>query len=109
MIDSNFMLELLEKSKSKITERAYTSCLQSTLKIIESEKERELLAAIQSEEKIDSVVKYIIYMSVEITPLALQKLLYFSQSFFKVFTGKFLFDNDCEYASYNLFAVSSQE
>lgn len=95
-IDSEFMLELLEKSKSKITERAYTNCLQATLELIESEKERELLVAVQSEEKIDSVVRYIIYMSVEITPLALQKLLYFSQSFFKVFTGKFLFNNDCE-------------
>lgn len=92
--DSGFMLELLEKSKSKITERAYTNCLQATQKI--QSDERELLVAFQSEEKIDSVVKYIIYKSVEITPLAIQKLLYFSQSFFKAFTGKFLFDDDCE-------------
>ena len=32
----------------------------------------------------------------EITPLALQKLLYYSQAFYKLFTGDYLFDNDCE-------------
>lgn len=92
--DSEFMLELLEKSKDKITERAYSNCLSAIQRILD--KEKELIVAIQNEEKIDSVVKYIICKSVEITPLALQKLLYFSQSFFKVFTGEFLFNNDCE-------------
>ncbi|QXM05798.1 type II TA system antitoxin MqsA family protein [Crassaminicella indica] len=92
--DPEFMLELLEKAKGKITDRAYSNCLLATQKVLADK--RELMVAIQSEEKIDSVVKYIIYKSVEITPLALQKLLYFSQSFFKAFTGEFLFDNDCE-------------
>ncbi|MCK5154836.1 MAG: DUF4065 domain-containing protein [Spirochaetales bacterium] len=91
--DFEFMLELLEKSKSKITERAYTNCLRAAQRNLENEK--EMMAVFQSEEKIDSVVRYIIYKSVEITPLALQKLLYFSQSFYKAFTEKFLFDNDC--------------
>ncbi len=92
--DPEFMLELLEKSKDKVTERAYNNCLSAIQRILK--KEKELMLAIHSEEKIDSVVKYIIYKSMEITPLALQKLLYYSQSFFKTFTGEFLFNNDCE-------------
>lgn len=46
--------------------------------------------------KIESIANYIINKSMEITPLALQKLLYFSQSFHKVFLDIFLFDDDCE-------------
>ena len=51
---------------------------------------------IDSIDKIDHVVKYLLINSLDITPLALQKLLYYSQSFFKIFTGEFLFSNDCE-------------
>ena len=32
----------------------------------------------------------------DITPLALQKLLYYAQGFFKAFTGEYLFHNNCE-------------
>ncbi|WP_235589108.1 Panacea domain-containing protein [Tepidibacillus decaturensis] len=48
------------------------------------------------EDKIDYVVKYLLTNSVDITPLALQKLLYYSQGFYKAFTGVYLFHNNCE-------------
>ena len=47
-------------------------------------------------DKIFDVVNYILSLSDDITPLALQKLLYYSQAFFKVFYGYPLFENNCE-------------
>ena len=47
-------------------------------------------------DKIFDVVDYILSLSDDITPLALQKLLYYSQAFFKVFYGYPLFENNCE-------------
>lgn len=49
-----------------------------------------------SGDKIFKVVDYILCLSEDITPLALQKILYYSQAFFKVFYGYHLFENDCE-------------
>ena len=49
-----------------------------------------------SQEKIFKVVDYILCLSDDITPLALQKILYYAQAFFKVFYGYHLFENDCE-------------
>ncbi|MDO4927093.1 MAG: DUF4065 domain-containing protein [Turicibacter sp.] len=47
-------------------------------------------------DKIFDVVDYILSLSDDITPLALQKILYYSQAFFKVFYGYHLFENNCE-------------
>lgn len=65
---------------------------------IEELKKSELaISADESNEhKIDNVAINIIRKCGEITPLALQKLLYYSQAFYKLFTGDYLFDNDCE-------------
>lgn len=46
--------------------------------------------------RIESACNYIISRSIEITPFALQKLLYFTQAFYKVFVGSFMFNEDCE-------------
>ena len=46
--------------------------------------------------KIESVANYIIEKSSEITPLALQKLIYYSQAFFRAYFNKFMFNNDCQ-------------
>ena len=46
--------------------------------------------------KIESVAEYLIIKCGEITPLALQKLLYYSQAFCKLFTDSYLFEEDCE-------------
>ncbi len=46
--------------------------------------------------KLESAVRYLLMRTSEITPLALQKLLYFTQGFQKAFTDDFLFEEDCE-------------
>lgn len=65
---------------------------------IEELKKSELAISVDesNEHKIDNVAINIIRKCGEITPLALQKLLYYSQAFYKLFTGDYLFDNDCE-------------
>ncbi len=88
--DPNYLLELLEKNKDKISSRAYTTCYEGIFNANKLFKNCEELS------KIESVANYIISKSTEITPLALQKLLYYSQSFYKVFSEEFLFNEDCQ-------------
>jgi putative zinc finger/helix-turn-helix YgiT family protein len=83
-------LELLMANKDKITEAAFKKSFEAINRIINDNKTCSV------ENKIESASNYIIKNSVEITPLALQKLLYFTQAFHKVFTGNFIFDEDCE-------------
>ena len=88
------MSEILENNKSKISEVAYRKCRN---RIEELKKSELAISADESNEhKIDDVAINIIRKCGEITPLALQKLLYYSQAFYKLFTGDYLFDNDCE-------------
>lgn len=82
--DSNYMLEILEKNKSNITESAYITTLNTI---------KEGLTVISD---IEVVSQYIIEKCEEITPLALQKILYYSQGFYNCFFGEFLFKDDCE-------------
>ena len=86
------MSEVLEQNKDKITERAYNLCKSAMEKVEEDQR----AITKEGEDKIDSVVKYILSMCEEITPLALQKLLYYSQAFYKIFNEDYLFSNDCE-------------
>lgn len=87
-----YMSEILEQNKDKITEHAYIICKGAIGKL----EEEQRAFTIENEDKIDSVVQYILYRCEEITPLALQKLLYYCQAFYKIFNGEFLFSNDCE-------------
>lgn len=82
----------LEEGKNNITETAYKKSLKSLNKFIKNKKD----IIVNKENKIENVIRYIIYKSEEITPLALQKLLYFSQSFYMVFNNDLLFEDDCE-------------
>lgn len=86
--DSKEMAKILEENKMNITEHSYKVCKEA-LNRIESE-------VLSSDNKIDSVTKYLILNCVEITPLAVQKLLYYVQGFYKVFHGDYLFKDDCE-------------
>lgn len=85
-----YLLEILINNKEKLTKLAYEKCFDA----INQEIANAQICFVSS--KIESVANYIINESIEITPLALQKLLYFSQSFHKVFLDTFLFDDDCE-------------
>jgi putative zinc finger/helix-turn-helix YgiT family protein len=88
--DSDYMKEILEQNKDKITDLAYRRIINAL------EKNEIAVEAIEPEDKIDYVVKYLLANSLDITPLALQKLLYYAQGFYKAFTGEYLFHNNCE-------------
>ncbi len=69
-----YMEKLLLKNKENITEKAFNSCIKAL-----KNKDNEL--------EINLIAKYII-QKVDITPLALEKLLYYCQSFYLVFLEK---------------------
>ena len=48
------------------------------------------------EKKIDGVIKYILSRCDDVTPYMIQKLLYYVQAFYYVFTGHFLFEENLE-------------
>jgi putative zinc finger/helix-turn-helix YgiT family protein len=87
--DPEYMKELLEKNKDDVTEHAYDSCKKAIEEISST-------AEPKTEDKIDSIVKYILNKTADITPLALQKLLYYAQSFYKAFYDECLFNDNCE-------------
>lgn len=80
-----YYLDLLEANKSNITETAYEKSKKAVL---------QLLLACGA--NIDKVAEYIVSRGGDITPLALQKLLYYVQGFYFAFFGSFLFAEDCE-------------
>jgi len=88
LVDKRYFRELLEKNKDRIAEVAY----RKSLTAIEGIAERPS----NEISKLESAVKYLLLQTSEITPLALQKLLYFVQGFNKAFTDVFMFQEDCE-------------
>lgn len=92
--DDYHLLEgLLEENSDKITDTAYRNCIEA-IGGMKADKKPTLID--ESNSKIDYIVEYLIGKSADITPLALQKLLYYSQAFHKVFYGEYLFKEDCE-------------
>jgi uncharacterized phage-associated protein len=87
--DPLFYNNLLEKNKGNFkSPAAYKKSKQKVQKLLERKN--------QSGAKIDSIIRYLLYKCEEITPLALQKILYYVQGFYYAFEGQFLFDEDCE-------------
>lgn len=89
--DSKAFEKLLETNRDKISNVAYNKS-----KAAISRAQQSMFKESTDENKIESVAKYLLLNLSEVTPLALQKLLYYSQGFVKVFEGKYLFKNDCE-------------
>ena len=82
--DSDYMEEILEKNKDNISESAYATAINTI--------QKDFLVI----SDIEMIAQYIIQKCGEITPLALQKILYYAQGFYKAFFGDFLFNTDCE-------------
>lgn len=57
---------------------------------------KETTSECSIENEIEIIAEYIIAIGKEITPLALQKILYYAQGFYQAFFGKFLFEEDCQ-------------
>ncbi len=97
------------KQYSEILQKIYDNP-KTYIKIVEENKEKAISAYEKSKRKvenllemngdepskIDEVIEYVLVECEDITPLALQKVLYYIQGFYYAFYGKFEFDNDCE-------------
>lgn len=84
------MEKRLENNKHLITPVAYSKCREAI----------DQLSVLYGQRKIELVTRYILNKAVEITPLALQKLLYFAQAFFKALYHEPLFLDDCQAWAY---------
>ncbi|AHX21623.1 type II toxin-antitoxin system antitoxin SocA domain-containing protein [Bacillus bombysepticus] len=93
--DQSFMLDILERNKDLITQKAYRVSKEAIAKL----QENDDIPSTQTT-KIEEAANYLLYKNDDITPLALQKLLYYAQGFCKVFTGTYLFEDDCEVGSH---------
>ena len=82
-----FMIEKLNENIDKIGETAYKKAMNAA-------KEVEPLFALS--EKMLLTISYIFKKAEEVTPLALQKMLYFIQGIYMVLFGVELFSEECE-------------
>lgn len=80
------MEKRLEENKGLIKPIAYSKCRQAI----------DQLSVLYGQKRIEVVTRYMLAKAVEITPLALQKLLYFAQAFFKALYNETLFLDDCQ-------------
>lgn len=84
-----FYSEILENNKDKLSsETAYKKSKKAVDKILEGN--------LNEESKINMVINYILNRCEDITPLALQKSLYYVQGFYYAFNNEFLFEEDCQ-------------
>ncbi len=87
--DPDYYLTLLENNKDKLTSPvAYTKSKNTVSELLNENS--------KVESKLELIIQYLLYKCEDITPLALQKSLYYVQGFYYAFTGQFLFDEDCE-------------
>lgn len=91
--DPEYYSELLESNKSN---------LPSSLSYEKSRKAVDALLTAHSDDdsKIELAIEYVSYQCEDITPLAMQKALYYIQGFYYAFNRKFLFSEDCEATDY---------
>jgi uncharacterized phage-associated protein len=87
--EPGFYLTMLEENKANLkSQMAYEKSKRATL---------ELLGQMQStKSKVDEVIGYLLFKCEDITPLALQKALYYVQGLYYAFMDTFLFEDDCE-------------
>ncbi|ADY55507.1 phage-associated protein-like protein [Syntrophobotulus glycolicus DSM 8271] len=88
--DPAYYLSLLEKSKENLkSEKAYEKSKASTQRLLD-------IPVVEPQAKMDVVVDYLLSRCQDITPLSLQKALYYAQGFFYAFYRTYLFTEDCE-------------
>lgn len=87
--DPAYYKELLKKNKDNLkSPQAYEKSKRKVQELLGEEN--------NTGSKLDSIIQYLLYKCEDITPLALQKALYYVQGFYYAFEGRFLFDEDCE-------------
>lgn len=79
--------ELLQKNKERM--KSNSAYEKSNIAV-------KNLIGISENSKIEMVIGYLLYKCEDVTPLALQKMLYYVQGFFYAFNNTFIFEDDCE-------------
>ena len=87
----SYTREVLEKNKDNLTDLGYRK-VNDKLKAMEEVSIEDF----EGLSKIEIASEYIISLTGDITPLALQKLLYYVQGFYSAFIGEYIFEEDCE-------------
>lgn len=83
----NYYSLLLQTNKARINPVDYNKSRQAVKAVLNKDI---------TEEKIDAIIKHILIRCEDITPSAIQKLLYYVQGFYYMFTGNFIFQEECE-------------
>ena len=87
--DPKYYEQILEENKGKLkTDAAYKKSKKAV--------EMILGGGICEKSKIDLAIEYLLNQCEDITPLALQKVLYYTQGFYYAFYKTFLFTEDCQ-------------
>lgn len=86
--EPSYYAEILEKNKGSLKPVAYEKSKKAVHALLGS--------AVGRKTKIDLVIEYMLSQCQDITPLALQKSLYYVQGFYYAFFENFLFSEDCE-------------
>ena len=88
--EPEYYLSVLESNKDKLkSQSAYEKSKLATQMLLGTQQ-------VSDTAKIDIVVDYLLNKCEDITPLALQKLLYYVQGFYYAFVNQFIFDENCE-------------
>lgn len=87
LTDPGFMKEKLKENKDKITEVAYEKAYKAAT---------EMEELFKVPKKVLMVISYIFKKLEEVTPLMLQKLLYYVQGFCLALKGEEMFEDDCK-------------
>lgn len=87
--DPGYYLKVLEENKDRLSSRQTYEKSRKAVEALLSDTN-------SSDEKIRLVIAYLLNQCEDITPMALQKALYYIQGFFYAFYGKFIFEEDCE-------------
>ena len=78
--------EILVTNKDNITDVAFNKSVEKVDEVLNNE----------NDDKLTQVIHYLLSKNNEITPLALQKLLYYVQGFYFAFKKDYIFSSDCE-------------
>ena len=98
--DPKYYLQLLISNKNNLKsalsyEKSYKAIQELLLKSNNASKSNDHISA-DSSRKINDVIQYLLVKCEDITPLALQKSLYYIQGFHFAFYKSFLFTDDCQ-------------
>ncbi|MFA5576911.1 MAG: type II TA system antitoxin MqsA family protein [Tissierellaceae bacterium] len=87
--EPKFYKRILEENKNNLrSQQAFEKSLRKVERILGEQR--------RITPKIDLIVQYLLYKCEDITPLALQKALYYNQGFHYAFEGEFIIEKDCE-------------